>query len=54
MTINFEMEKDTPGTRRFKEVPPVGQPPVIGTIYIKKTNVLSTSDKLVVTIEASK
>lgn len=34
--INFIKEKETPGTIRFKEVPEGGQPPCVGTLYVKK------------------
>lgn len=35
-TVEFEMEKETPNTVRYKEVPAEGQPPVIGTLYLQK------------------
>lgn len=34
-TIQFEREKTTPNTVRFKEVPQKGQPPVVGTLYVQ-------------------
>lgn len=53
MKINFEFEKETKGTMRFKEV---ANDPVIGTLYIKKKyleelGVSGAGDKLEVTIE---
>ena len=32
----FELEKETPGTYRYKELITPGEPPAIGTVYIKK------------------
>jgi hypothetical protein len=32
----FTIEKETFGNYRFREVPRANQPPMIGTIYVKK------------------
>jgi hypothetical protein len=37
INVDFRLDKETPGTIRFKEVPPEGGTPVIGTLYIKKS-----------------
>ncbi len=36
LTIKFEIEKETKGTYRFKEVTEAGKPPAVGTLYIQK------------------
>jgi hypothetical protein len=35
LTVDFTLEKETKGTFRYQEVE-VSQPPVIGSLYIKK------------------
>jgi len=35
-TVKFELEKETPNTLKFKEVPGEGQPPRIGALYLQK------------------
>jgi len=47
-TIIFELERDTPNTKRYKEKPPKGQPPVSGSIYLQKW--LEPPDRIEVTI----
>lgn len=32
----FKWEKDTKNTAKFEEVPPAGQPPRIGSLYLQK------------------
>ena len=34
--IVLEREKETPGTVRYREQTEEGQPPILGTLYIKK------------------
>lgn len=36
ITIDFEVEKETPGTIKFKEVTPRGEAPISGSFYVKK------------------
>lgn len=53
MHINFEFEKETKGTMRFKEI---SDDPVIGTLYIKKAHldelgIKGAGDKLVVIVD---
>lgn len=36
MTIMFELEKETKGTFRFKEIVEEGNPKRIGTLYMQK------------------
>ncbi|WP_413700427.1 hypothetical protein ACLKMH_00555 [Psychromonas sp. KJ10-10] len=35
-TVNFEIEKETKNSIRYKEVPDEGQPPIIGSLYVQK------------------
>ena len=49
-TIQFEIEKETKNSVRYKEVPPEGQAPIIGTLYVQKW-FAGTSRSLEVTIE---
>ncbi len=35
-TIKFEFEKETKNSVRYKEVPEVGQPPIVGSLYVQK------------------
>jgi len=49
VTVNFEKEKETKGTVRYKEKPEEGKPPVIGTLYVQKW-FAGTRDKMTVTI----
>lgn len=50
--LEFELERVTPGTYRYKEVTKNGQPPKVKTIYVQKW-VLGDNppQKLKVTIE---
>ena len=34
--INFEIEKETKNSVRYKEVPDEGNPPIIGSLYVQK------------------
>ncbi|MEG3754260.1 hypothetical protein [Psychromonas arctica] len=34
--VNFEIEKETKNSVRYKEVPEDGQPPIIGSLYVQK------------------
>lgn len=51
--LNFEFEKETKGTIRFKEI---SDDPVVGTLYIKKTHldelgIKGAGDKLLIIID---
>lgn len=35
-TIQFEFEKETKNSVRYKEVPAAGQAPVVGSLYVQK------------------
>jgi len=35
-TVNFEYEKETKNSIRFKEAPEEGQAPVVGSLYVQK------------------
>ena len=35
-TINFEFEKETKNSVRYKEAPDAGKAPVVGSLYIQK------------------
>lgn len=34
--IQFEFEKETKNSVRFKEVPEEGKPPIVGSLYVQK------------------
>ena len=34
--IKFELEKQNKNSVRYKEIPEVGMPPVLGSIYVQK------------------
>jgi len=34
--VNFEIEKETKNSVRYKEVPDEGQAPIIGSLYLQK------------------
>ncbi len=48
--IEFEKEKETKNTIRFAEVPPKGQPLVMGTAYFQKW-VVGDATTVTVTLE---
>ncbi len=35
-TIQFEFEKETKNSVRYKEVPDEGKPPIVGSLYVQK------------------
>jgi len=35
-TIEFEFEKETKNSVRYKEVPEAGKPPIVGSLYVQK------------------
>ncbi len=35
-TSNFVFAKETKNTRKYDEVPPAGQAPIIGSLYLQK------------------
>lgn len=49
-TLKFEVEKETKNSVRYKEVPPEGQAPVVGSLYVQKWFAGSTKN-LEITIE---
>lgn len=48
--INFELEKETKNSVRYKEVPADGKAPIVGTLYVQKW-FAGTSKSLKITIE---
>lgn len=48
--INFEIEKETKNSVRYKEVPDEGQPPIVGSLYVQKW-FAGNSKNIQVTIE---
>ena len=48
--INFEIEKETKNSVRYKEVPDEGQPPIMGSLYVQKW-FAGNSKNIQVTIE---
>jgi hypothetical protein len=48
--IQFEFEKETKNSVRYKEVPSEGQPPIVGSLYVQKWFAGSTKS-VEVTIE---
>ena len=49
-TIQFEFEKETKNSVRYKEVPAEGQAPIVGSLYVQKW-FAGSSKALEVTIE---
>lgn len=35
-TVQFEFEKETKNSVRYKEVPAAGQAPIVGSLYVQK------------------
>ncbi len=48
--INFEIEKETKNSIRYKEVPEEGQAPIVGSLYLQKW-FAGSSKNIQVTIE---
>ncbi len=48
--VNFEIEKETKNSVRYKEVPEEGQAPIIGSLYVQKW-FAGNSKNIQVTIE---
>jgi len=48
--VNFEIEKETKNSVRYKEVPEEGQAPIVGTLYLQKW-FAGKSEKIQLTIE---
>lgn len=40
LEIVFEFERETKNTVRYKEIPPGGEPPKMGTLYLQKWSLL--------------
>ena len=34
--VKFEIEKETKNSVRYKEVPPAGEAPIVGSLYVQK------------------
>jgi hypothetical protein len=49
MVREFVKEKETKNTVKYEEKPPVGQPPVMGTLYLQKW-AANGAEKVTVTI----
>ena len=49
-TVQFEIEKETKNSVRYKEVPAEGQAPIVGSLYVQKW-FAGTAKSLEVTIE---
>lgn len=49
-TVDFEYEKETKNSVRYKEMPEEGQAPIVGSLYVQKW-FAGSSKKLTVTIE---
>ena len=52
-TVKMKFEKETKNSLRYQEVEEKGQPPRIGTLYIKKWAVSEPATLLTVTVEGS-
>lgn len=50
VTIQFEIEKETKNSVRYKEVPEEGKAPVLGSLYVQKW-FAGSSKKLEITVE---
>ena len=50
IVLNFEYEKSTPGTHRFKEVTTNGAAPVVGTLYVRKSAMPTAPANLVMAL----
>lgn len=48
--VNFEYEKETKNSIRYKEVPEEGQAPIVGSLYVQKW-FAGNSKNIQVTIE---
>jgi hypothetical protein len=49
-TIQFEFEKETKNSVRYKEVPEEGKPPIVGSLYVQKWFAGDTK-KMAITLE---
>lgn len=53
VVLEFEFEKSTPGTHKFKEVGPSdGSRPIVGTLYVTKTAMPTAPVRLRMTLDA--
>ncbi|MDB3935495.1 hypothetical protein N9383_02105 [Granulosicoccus sp.] len=50
VTVQFEFDKETKNSVRYKEVPEEGKAPIVGSIYVQKWFAGSTKS-LVITID---
>jgi hypothetical protein len=53
VTVKMTLDKETPGTMRYREEQAPGEPAVIGTLYVPKSTVkaLGAPAKIVVSVE---
>lgn len=53
--VDFLLERETKGTRRFQEVHADTEEPMIGTLYVRKSALarIGNPEKLAVTIEGA-
>ena len=52
VTLKFKKEKETKNTVRYQEVPDVGHPPIVRTIYVAKWWFNEPADEIEITIRA--
>lgn len=54
LTVRLEVEKETPGTIRYTEIVPIGDDPVMRTLYLVKwaAHALGGPERVKITIEA--
>jgi hypothetical protein len=55
LTVKMTVDKETPGTLRFKEDTAPGETAVIGTLYVPKASLkkIGVPQKILVTVEAA-
>ena len=54
VTVEFTLKKETKGTFRYQEVEQLSQPPVIGSLYIKKSATgIDPPKRIRVTVESA-
>ncbi len=50
VTVNFEFEKETKNSVRYKEVPEDGTAPIVGSLYVQKW-FAGTTKSIAITID---
>ena len=53
LTVEFVAEKETKNTVKFEEVPEIGQPELMGTLYLKKFVSQRLGDPETITVTVS-